>query len=305
MACYLITGIAGFIGSAVGRALLKSGHEVVGIDNLSSGNQESVPANCTFVNGHCHSAATYSKIPQKHYDAILHLAGQNSGEASFENPVYDLQSNTESTLHLLEYARKIGCKRFVYASSKAVYGDQSNDPVKEDATLRPSSCYGISKMASENYLRLFERYGISSTALRLFTVYGAGQSLSKRQSMVHTFMDMLLNERHIHIKGNPNRFRDFVYINDVVQAFILCLQRPQSGGQVINIGGSGRVYVGDLVEKLRNLSKLPVTLEYSGSTAGDIFGVCADISMAAKYLGYEPEFTLDQGLKLMYQWYTK
>ncbi len=304
MASYLVTGIAGFIGSAVGKALIANGHEVVGIDNLSSGCVENIHKDILFINAPCHTASIYEKqVPNKKYDAILHLAGQNSGELSFADPVYDLQANTESTLNLLQFARKVDCKRFIFASSKAVYGDQPNEPVKEDASLCPTSCYGVSKLASEHYLRIFEKFGISYTALRLFSVYGAGQSNSRRPGMVSTFMDMLIREGHIHIKGNPNRFRDFVYIDDVVQAFMQCLARPQSGGKVINIGGSGRVHVGDLVERLCAIANKPITVEYSGQTVGDTFGVFADISRAAKYLGYDPNFSINKGLELMYKWY--
>ena len=116
-------------------------------------------------------------------------------------------------------------------------------------------------------------------------------------------MAMMHNDGHIHVKGSPNRYRDFVYIDDVVTAFLACLARPQSGGQVINVGGSGRMQVGDLVDALCALSSKPVTVEYSGCTAGDIHGIFADISAAAKYLAYEPSVTLREGLQRMYQWY--
>ena len=242
MANYIITGVAGFVGSAVARALLAEGHTIVGVDNLSSGRTETIPQGIEFIRAACHEPDLYTtKIPKKPYDAILHIAGQNSGELSFADPVYDLQANTESTLHLLRFAREVGCKRFVYASSKAVYGDQPDEPVQEEAKLQPRSCYGVAKMTSEHYLRLFEQFGISSTALRLFSVYGPGQDMVIRQGMVSTFMTMVVQAGHIHIKGSPNRFRDFVYIDDVVEAFIQSLKRPQSGGMAINVAGSSRV----------------------------------------------------------------
>ena len=306
MANYIITGVAGFVGSAVARALLAEGHTIVGVDNLSSGRTETIPQGIEFIRAACHEPDLYTtKIPKKPYDAILHIAGQNSGELSFADPVYDLQANTESTLHLLRFAREVGCKRFVYASSKAVYGDQPDEPVQEEAKLQPRSCYGVAKMTSEHYLRLFEQFGISSTALRLFSVYGPGQDMVIRQGMVSTFMTMVVQAGHIHIKGSPNRFRDFVYIDDVVEAFIQSLKRPQSGGMAINVAGSSRVYVGDLIEKLCTLSKEPVTIEYSGHTAGDVYGIHADIARAAKYLGYDPAVTFDDGLKRMYDWYNR
>lgn len=306
MSRYIVTGVAGFIGAALASALLAQGRSVVGIDNLSTGFRKNLPEGLEFFQADCQDAQLYESLPEGEYDAVFHFAGQSSGEVSFDDPVYDLRTNTESTLRLLDFCRKRGCKRFIYASSMSVYGAQPGEPVREDATTFPLSFYGVGKLASEHYLRLYEQFGISSTALRLFNVYGPGQNMGNlRQGMVSIFMAMMVNDRHIHVKGTPNRFRDFVYIDDVVAACMACLDCPQSGGRVLNIGGSGRVQVGDLVEKLRALSPEPVTVEYSGLTAGDMFGIHADPSRAAKFLGYEPEVGLDEGLRRMYNWYLK
>lgn len=306
MARYLVTGLAGFIGSAVALALLARGDAVVGIDNLSTGFLKNIPLGVEFFEADCQDAAVYERLPQGPYDAIFHFAGQSSGEVSFDDPVYDLRTNTESTLRLLDFARKAPCGRFVYASSMSVYGRQGYEPVTEDAVLQPLSFYGVGKLASEHYLRLYEQFGISSTCLRLFNVYGPGQNMGNlRQGMVSIFMAMMATDGHIHVKGAPSRFRDFVYIDDVVSACLACLERPESGGKAINVGGSGRVQVAELVEKLRALSSGPVTVEYSGCTAGDMFGIHAEPSLAAQYLGYEPEVSLDEGLRRMYAWYIK
>jgi UDP-glucose 4-epimerase len=307
MSLYLVTGVAGFVGSAVARALLGKGHGVVGIDNLSTGFRENVPPGVEFYQSDCQDARLYAEtLPKRPYDAILHIAGQSSGEISFDDPVYDLRTNAESTLHLLRFALAVGCCRMVYASTMSVYGRQPDMPVREDAPCAPESFYGVGKLASEHYLRLYEQYGISSTALRLFNIYGPGQNMGNlRQGMVSIFLAMMANDGHIHVKGHPNRYRDFVYIDDVVNAFLLCLERDASKGKILNIGGSGKVQVGDLVDKLRALSPTPVTVEYSGMTPGDLFGIHADISLAAKYLGYDPEVSLEDGLGRMYEWYLR
>ncbi len=306
MGKYLVTGVAGFIGSAVANALLRKGHEVVGLDNLTTGRLENVPAGVTFFKGDCQDASLYAgTLPQIPYDAILHIAGQSSGEISFDDPVYDLRTNTESTLLLLRFALAVGCSRFLYAGTMSVYGVQPNEPVLETAPTAPESFYGVGKLASEHYLRLYEQYGIRSTVLRLFNVYGEGQNMENlRQGMVSIFLAMMVNDGHIHVKGNPNRYRDFVHVDDVVEAFMLSLANPSSAGRIINVGGSGRVTVGELVEKLCSLSPTPVTVEYSGCTAGDIHGIYADVNNAARYLGYEPSVSLEEGLKRMYAWYT-
>jgi len=304
MGRYLVTGIAGFIGAAVASRLLEKGHEVLGIDNLSTGFTANIPAGAEFIEAGCEDPNLYaSLLPRTQYDAILHIAGQSSGEISFDDPAYDLRTNTESTLHLLKFALACGCSRFVYASSMSIYGVQPDIPVMEEAPALPLSFYGVGKLASEHYLRLYEQYGIRSTSLRLFNVYGPGQNMENmRQGMVSIFMSMMLNEGHIVVKGSPNRYRDFVYIDDVVQAFMLCLHEPLSAGRALNIASGAKTSVGALVESLQALSPTPATVEYSGCTAGDMHGIYADISMAAKYLGYESTVSLKGGLAAMYEW---
>ncbi len=304
MASYLVTGVAGFIGAAVARALLAEGHEVVGVDNLSTGFAENIPEGVEFYKSDCQDAALYaSALPGKPYAAIFHIAGQSSGEISFDDPAYDLRTNAESTLHLLKFALAVNCRRLVYASTMSVYGIRPDAPVREDAPTFPQSFYGVGKLASEQYLRIYEQYGIRSTALRLFNVYGPGQNMKNmRQGMVSIFLAMLADTGHVHVKGSPDRHRDFVYIDDVVRAFLLCLDHPASAGRVLNIGGSGRVTVGTLIDMLRRAHG-GGSVEYSGSTAGDIHGIHADIAAARAALGYEPRVSLEEGLRRMYAWH--
>lgn len=302
---YLVTGIAGFIGSALGGALLAQGHEVDGVDDLSTGFMENVPAGAAFFRGDCGESETYARLlPKRPYDAIFHIAGQSSGEVSFDDPLRDLRTNTGSTLHLLRFALETGCRRLVYASSMSVYGEQPDAAVREDAPCRPMSFYGVGKLASEHYLRIYGRYGIASTSLRLFNVYGPGQNMGNmRQGMVSIYMSMLA-DGVIRVKGRPDRFRDFVYIDDVVRAFLACLDHPESEGRELNIGGSGKVLVGDLLDRLLALSKTPARVEFAGETPGDIFGIHADLTLARRCLGYVPRTDLDAGLAAMYAWHT-
>ncbi|MDR0827820.1 MAG: NAD-dependent epimerase/dehydratase family protein [Desulfovibrio sp.] len=304
MGHYLVTGLAGFIGSALGRALLERGHFLTGIDNLSTGFMENVPAGAEFFRGDCGREESYAGLLPKHpYDAIFHIAGQSSGEVSFDDPLYDLRTNTASTLHLLRFAQICGCKRIVYASSMSVYGEQPDAPTSEDAPCRPLSFYGVGKLASEHYLRIYEQYGIASTALRLFNVYGPGQNMGNmRQGMVSIYMSMLA-EGTIRVKGRPDRYRDFVYIDDVVRAFLNCLEHKESEGRVLNIGGSGKVLVRELLDMLLTVSADPARVEYGGGTPGDMFGIYADGELAGRCLGYKPQFGLKSGLTAMYAWH--
>lgn len=307
MGTYLVTGVAGFIGSAVAAQLLSLGHRVVGVDNLSTGFLENIPEGVEFFSSDCQNHALYKNdLPQEKFDAIFHIAGQSSGEISFDDPVYDLRTNAESTLLLLKFAMRCGCRRFIYASTMSAYGVQEDKPVRESAQCRPESFYGVGKLASERYMRIYERYGIHSTALRLFNVYGPGQNMSNlRQGMVSIFMAMMLNDKHITIKGSPDRYRDFIYIDDVVNAFLLCLNKASYDIRVVNIGTGIRTTVGELIDTFKKLYDKPFTVEFSGSTSGDILGVFADTTLAKTRLGFTAQVSLEQGLSTMLGRYYK
>jgi len=299
----LVTGAAGFIGSAISKRLIATGYSVVSIDNLSTGEQGNIPEGVEFYQGDCQNHKIYETIPKKKYDAIFHIAGQSSGEISFDDPSYDLRTNAESTLHLLKFAHKMNCTRFIYAGTMSVYGKKPDEPVKENVQLKPQSFYGVGKVASEHYMRLFEPYGIKSTSLRLFNVYGPGQNMGNlRQGMVSIFMAQMLENHHIHIKGSKDRYRDFVYIDDVVDAFMACLDSKSSYGQAINIGSGKKTTVGELIKKMTDLYPKQVTVEYSGSTSGDIHGIYADISYATQVLNFNPKTELEHGLNQMLDW---
>lgn len=300
----LVTGVAGFIGSAVSKRLLQAGHTVVGIDNLSTGVKRNVAEDMEFIKGNCHEASTFTALEGRKFDAIIHLAAQNGSAVGFADPIYDLQTNTVATHQLLEFARRNNCRRFLLASSVAVYGSKSDMPVAETDVCTPESFYGVHKLASEHYLHVYKQVGIASTALRLFNVYGPGQNMvAPTHGIISIFMEMLVSDGHIVVKGSPNRIRDFVYIDDAVEAFMLCLGNPDAEGRVFNIARGNPHKVGEVVNRLRNISKKAVTLEYFGSTAGDVRSVYADISLASELLGFTPQVSLDEGIRRMYQWY--
>ena len=167
---YLVTGAAGFIGSALARKIINSGHNVVTIDNLSTGNESNIPNEVDFIKGDCQSVEIINKLKNYKFEAIFHMAGQSSGEISFEDPVYDLQTNTQSTLLLLKLCKETGCSTFIYASTMSVYGDHDNLPVSENDSCKPKSFYAVGKLASENYLKLYSEKNLRTTALRFFNV---------------------------------------------------------------------------------------------------------------------------------------
>ncbi len=303
MSTYLVTGAAGFIGAALASRLISEGHAVVTIDNLSTGFESNIPDDVEFIHGDCGEPSVYEQLPDIQFDAIFHIAGQSSGETSFDDPIYDIRTNAESTLLLLQLALKNKCSRFIYASTMSVYGAKPEQPISEDALCVPESFYGVAKLASEQYIRIYEQYGIQSTSLRLFNVYGPGQNLENlRQGMVSIFLAQMIEKGHIHVKGSPNRFRDFVYIDDVVDSFVTSTDREESFGQIINIGTGLKTTVGELVEKLVDSQGQDVTVEYEGSTQGDIHGIFADNSKMKSVLGINSLVPLDDGLEKMVRW---
>ena len=303
MKTYLITGAAGFIGSSLASVLILNGNKVVTIDNLSTGFKNAIPDGVEFIEGDCHDINVIKKLESFSFDAIFHIAGQSSGEISFEDPVYDLQTNTQSTLLLLNLALKIKCNKFIYASTMSVYGDSKVSSVAETNILNSKSFYAVGKTASENYMKIYSNFGISCTALRLFNVYGPGQNMKNmKQGMVSIFLSQVLKNKHIHIKGSKDRFRDFVYIDDVTNAFIASLQNKSHTFSVINISTNIKTTIGELVEKI--ISKFPyaISVEFKGNTPGDQFGIIGKNNKALQKLSWKPNYNLDQGLSKMIDW---
>ena len=303
MANYLITGAAGFIGSRLAQKFIEKGNKVTTIDNLSTGIKSNIPKGVRFIEGDCASSKVINKLPDETFDAIFHIAGQSSGEISFDDPLYDIKTNTESTLLLLKFALKNGCSRFIYAGTMSVYGIQGDYPVSENADCKPESFYGVGKLASEHYLRIYEQYGIKSTSLRLFNVYGPGQNLNNlRQGMVSIFLAQMLFNSHIQIKGSEDRYRDFIHIDDVVEAFLRCLICEDSNGQIINIGTGVRTSVKELINLMVSNQKNKISIEYSGKTSGDINGIYADVNKMNSILDIQNLIPIDKGLSGFVEW---
>ena len=303
MANYLITGAAGFIGSRLAQRFINEGNKVTTIDNLSTGFKSNIPKGVFFIEGDCSSSKIIDKLPKEPFDAIFHIAGQSSGEISFDDPIYDIKTNTESTLLLLKFALKNGCTRFIYAGTMSVYGIQGDHAVNENSDCKPESFYGVGKLASEHYLRIYEKYGIDITSLRLFNVYGPGQNLSNlRQGMVSIFLAQMLNNSHIHVKGSKDRYRDFIHIDDVVEAFKRCLVCKESIGEMIIIATGVRTSVKELIDKLISNQKTKITVEYSGNTSGDINGIYADINKMKSILSMKNFISIDKGLSSLVDW---
>lgn len=296
----LVTGVAGFIGSHVARRFIREGYDVVGVDDLSSGRMENVPAGLQFIPGDLSKPSTIALIPTD-CRKILHLAGQSSGEISFDDPVADLEKNTVSSLNLIHYGIQNRIDRLVYASSMSVYGTVERQPVAESHACNPLSCYGVSKYATESYLRVYQGR-LPSVSMRMFNVYGPGQDMGNlRQGMVSIYLAQALSSRRIIVKGSIDRFRDFIFIDDVVDAWFRAAIYPSAVGQTFNIGTGVKTTVSSLLRQICEL--VPGTCYFTeGYTPGDQRGIYADTRSIASRLGMTSFTSIDQGLLKFFEW---
>ena len=300
---YLVSGAAGFIGAAIATDLVKSGHEVWTIDNLATGFTGNIPDGVEFVKGNCQDDSSIKSLKKTKFDAILHFAGQSSGEISFDDSIYDLRTNTESTLKLINYGLETGCRRFIYASSMSVYGDVPDKPIPETYPCNPLSFYGVGKLASEHYLRIYQTKGLQPTSLRIFNVYGPGQNLSNlRQGMVSIYLAQMLNNQQIIVKGSPDRFRDFIYIDDVVQLTMMVLNSKVSIGKHYNIGTGIKILVQNVLDKLIKNYGEEVKVDFIDPTPGDQLGIIADIQLLKNDFAFDDLTDFDTGLNKMMKW---
>ena len=301
----LVSGVAGFIGAKVAKSLIESGKVVVGVDDLSLGKLSNVPKGVIFEEfdlANTHLVKTLEKYGD--FEAIYHIAGQSGGEPSYDDPVRDLNSNTASTLNLLSLALKSNDCVFVYASTVSVYGENGKTQLQqEDDTCNPKSFYGVGKLASEHYLRIYaDQYGLKTRALRLFNIYGPGQSLDNmRQGMVSIFVSQALKSGQITVRGSSDRYRDFVYINDAVNAFKLAANYLNVGHFTFNISSGSATSVEQLCSAISDeFDTVPV--QYEGSTPGDIHGYTGDPSRIESVLGWTATTPLNIGLSEMSLW---
>jgi len=306
MGNFLVTGGAGFIGSWIAKRLIGENNSVWVIDNLSTGFKKNVPSKATFIYGNCQDPTILAELEKIKFNAIIHMAAQSSGEISFEDPIYDLQTNVESTIRLCEFALKNGCKRLIYASSMSVYGAVTELPVKEDSRCEPLSFYGAGKLASERYLKIYETKGLEPVILRFFNVYGPGQNMGNlKQGMVSIYLAQLLNNDKIIVKGSSDRFRDLIYVEDVVDSVMLSLKSAKAVGKIFNVGTGKKTTVKELLKKLMDFSGIYKPIVEANPTPGDQFGIYADISRIQNELGFSPKCTLEEGLKPMIDWAKK
>ena len=249
----LITGGAGFIGSNLAKLFLAKNHNIFIIDDLSTGSIKNIPEGAMFFEGKTEDKRILNKLKDKNIKKIFHFSGQSSGEISFDDPLKDLSDNTASTLALCDFMVENDIKKIFYASSVCVYGDPKVFPSEEKdmSAGNIKGFYGIGKLASENYLRLYhENYGIDATCLRLFTIYGPGQNMSNlRQGMVSIFMELVMSGQDpVVVKGPLNRFRDLLHIDDLLEILSRLLELNIDGYHIFNVGTGEKTTVEEIIQ---------------------------------------------------------
>ncbi len=290
----IVTGVAGFIGSKLANRLILEGHSVIGIDNLSTGKIKNIPKKVKFLKIDLSKNKQIKKIP-KNIKYIFHLAGQSSGEISYYDPLGDLEKNTLSTLNLIKYGIKNNSKTIYFASSMSVYGENKKKFFSENDLCKPLSNYGNSKLISEHYLKMYSNK-LPYVNFRMFNVYGPGQDMNNlKQGMLSIYLAQALKNKKIIVKGSINRRRDFIYIDDVIDCWLLAFKKNLKNISV-NVASGKSISVKYLLDNIKkNLSG--TYYKISKGTPGDQFNVSANISLLKKNLGKKKFISLKSGLK--------
>jgi UDP-glucose 4-epimerase len=301
----LITGIAGFIGSSVAESLIAHGWRVFGIDSLHSGYQANIPPGVEWQRADIRTSEAWSSLPSS-FDAIIHLAAQTSGEKSFEDPAFDLQTNLEGTFRAYEFARKCQASRFINMSSMSVYGAAvASEPITEEYSPNPASPYGNSKLAAERLLNLLSnKDGLPVTHLRLFNAYGPKQDLNEmKQGMVSIYLSYFLNHPEVIVKGSLSRVRDFIYIDDIVNAIRKLSENPIPPRGTFNLCTGRTTTVADLLQTIRSITGIDKPQRIEASTNGDIQGFAGSTKLLWENCGIRSTVSLREGLTRMFHFY--
>lgn len=307
---FLITGGAGFIGSNICEALLKMGHKVRCLDNFSTGKRENIEPFLKNPNFELIEADIRDfdacMDACKGVDYVSHQAAWGSVPRSIEMPLLYEDINIGGTLNMMEAARQNNVKRFVYASSSSVYGDEPNLPKKEDRVGKVLSPYALAKKTNEEYGRLYtELYGLETVGFRYFNVFGRRQDPHGfYAAVIPKFIKALLNNEAPTINGDGKQSRDFTYIENVIEANLKGMAAPsEAAGQAYNVAYGGRVYLIDLYNILCDALDIHIEPIYGPDRAGDIKHSNADISKAAQLLGYSPDWDFERGIQAAVDWY--
>jgi len=304
---YLITGGAGFIGSALAHELVARGERVRVLDNLATGNKKNladIVGRVEFV------AADICDLPaveraMQGVDYVLHQAALPSVPRSVQDPLSSHRANADGTINVLWAAKQAGVKRLVYAASSSAYGDTPTLPKVESMIPNPLSPYAVNKLLGEYYNKVFHRcYGLETVSLRYFNIFGPRQDpTSPYSGVLSLFITKLLNKQTPTIYGDGEQSRDFNFVANAVQANLLACIAPNAPGNVYNVGTGSRYTLNQTLAMLAKIIGVEPRAEYTALRAGDIRDSQADITAARRDLGYDPKVTFEEGLRQTVDWY--
>ena len=299
---FLITGAAGFLGSHLANQLAREGHQVRGLDDLSTGDPHVLDPDIHFTRGDVNDRPKLWTLLQE-VDCVYHMAARISVPESMLYPREYNTSNVGGTVALMEAMHDVGIRRVVLASSGAIYGEQDIQPLTEGQTPRPRSPYAVSKLAAEYYISTIGKlWGIETVSLRIFNAYGPGQYLSaSHPPVVPYFLHQATRGGTLVVHGDGLQTRDYVYVDDVVCALVAAATAPNLNGLVINVGSGVETSLRALVKQVLDLTGSQSNVVYNSQTSGGVARLCADLGLAAQKLNYKPSFNQEEGLRLTLQ----
>jgi nucleoside-diphosphate-sugar epimerase len=304
---YLVTGGAGFIGSNTVDDLVRRGHGVVVLDDLSAGKEENLAEirnKITFIKGSITDIEIVQKAMQQ-AEFVLHLAARTSVPRSVKDPIETNRINIDGTLNVLVAARDNKVKRVVFAASSSAYGETPVLPKVESMQPQPISPYGVTKYVGELYAQVFGRcYGLETVCLRYFNVFGPRQDPDSPYSgVLSRFASAFLNEEPPVVYGDGEQTRDFTYVDNAVQANLLACEAPGAAGKIFNVGTGQRISLNQTLELLRQFAGTQLAAKYDPPREGDIRDSQADITQAREILQYEPTVLFEEGLQRTFEWH--
>jgi UDP-glucose 4-epimerase len=296
---FLVTGAAGFLGAALSNRLVQAGHAVRGLDDLSSGDPARLLPQVHLTRGDVNDRPKLWTLLQG-VDCVYHLAARVSVPESVLYPREYNAANVGGTVSVMEAMRDVGVKRVVLASSGAVYGDQGQQPLREDMRPNPRSPYAVSKLAAEYYVRTIGiLWKIETVALRIFNAYGPGQPLpAVHAPVIPRFLKQALAGGSLVAHGDGSQTRDYVYLDDVLEALVAAATAQSVDQRVINVGSGQETSVRDLMACLAEATGRKLAVIFSRSEDGGVSRMCADLSLAAQKLDFRPRIPLAEGLRL-------
>jgi len=305
MSKILVTGGAGFIGSHITDSLISNGHQVVVVDNLFTGDKNNLNKDVKFYDLDIQDKKLGKIFKKEKFDYVFHLAAQINLRLSIKDPIFDAQNNILGSLNLFENCIKHKVKKIIFSSTGgAICGDAEVIPTSEECHLAPISPYGIAKFSIEKYLHYYYLvHGLKYIALRYSNVYGPRQNPKGEAGVIAIFINKLLKKQQPIINGDGNQTRDYVYVDDVVQANLLALDNDKIGA--FNVSSGKETSVNVLFHKLNKLTGAGLSEKHAPAIAGEQQRSCLDCTKIKKELDWEPTIDLDQGLQMTVDWFKK